>query len=183
MLHPILSCSTRLLLLSYLRIISPACAGPVVTYKYTVPFHVISTHLIVNNCLSSCLRRPDVSRQPNEKKNATDAMRPVQWPESFGISQRWSWQAEGEEQQQMIRKASLGCTQWGSQPPRGNPQPDFTTLLQSVERPGLTHTQLCTYRIAHAAAIFIKSVMFVPSWPDLRFEWGLIGAPWLCGVS
>lgn len=88
MLHPILSCSTRLLLLSYLRIISPVCASPVVTYKYTVPFHVTSTHLIVNNCLSSCLRRPDVLRQPNEKKNATDAMRTVRRSESSGISQR-----------------------------------------------------------------------------------------------
>lgn len=140
MLHPILSCSTRLLLLSYLSIISPVCAGPVVTYKYTVPFHVTSTRLIVNNCLSSCLRRPDVSRQPDEKKNATDAMRAVQRPESSGISQRWSRRAEGGEQQQTMRKASLSCTYWGSQPPRGNPQPDFTTLLQSVERLGLTHT-------------------------------------------
>lgn len=121
MLHPILSCSTRLLLLSYLRIISPVCAGPAVTYKYTVPFHVTSTRLIVNNCWSSCLRRPDVSRQPNEKKNATDAMRTVQRPESSGISQRWSRQAEGGEQQQTIRKASLSSHILRLSAPSGEP--------------------------------------------------------------
>lgn len=67
-------------------------------------------------------------------------------------------------------------------PPSASPQPDFPTLLQSAECLGLTHIQLRTYRIAHAA-IFIKPVRFVVSWPDLRFVEGLLGVPWLCGVS
>lgn len=126
MLHPVLSCSARLLLLSYLRIISPACAGPVVTYKYTVPFHVISTSRIVNNCLPSCLRSPDVSRQSEEKKNAPDAMRTQQHPESLGTSSSEAASQEGEEQQQAVRKSQsltwlcqLGCAYLSSRPPSG----------------------------------------------------------------
>lgn len=110
-------------------------------------------------------------------------MRTAQRPGSSGISQQWCWQTEREEQRQTVRKAGLSSAVdlaslarlriLRHSAPSGSPQPNFLTLLQSAERLGLTYIPLRTYRIAHAA-IFIKPVRFVPSWPDLRFVtlWG-----------
>lgn len=170
-LHPALSCSTRLLLLSYLRVISLARARPVATYKYTLPHHFILLYCkqVFVVMFDKTGHLASAHREEKHYGCNEDSIRArILWDKSsvrLAKGERRTT-ANGQESWSLLHTVDLALLAkmriLGHPAPSGSPQPDFPTLLQSAERLGLTHIQLRAYRIAHAA-IFFKPVRFVPS--------------------
>lgn len=168
----------------------------VLTQQLSYKWHQVRTMTVV--CVEP-LRTKDILYHSKEKRYG--CMRTCDDVSHHGrVDGEAGWHTVEEEEQDTASPARnlylssmlstwpcrLHCAYLGFHPP-GIPQPDFTKLLQSAERLELTHIKAvylqCSTELYSAAASFVKSDVFVGSWPDLdsRFELGPIGASWKVG--
>ncbi len=154
-----------------------------------------------DSTLCGALSTKDILYYPTAKRNATDAMRTCSDVSHHGwVDSEVGWHTveEGEQDTASLarnlylsstlstRPCRLRCAYLGFHPP-GDPSTWLHQTASKCREAGANpHKALylqCSTELYSAAASFIKSDVFVRSWPDLgsRFELGPIGTSWKVG--